>query len=685
MFCRKLLLAGFLLLTGLLFSQGTMTPEKLWSMTRLGEWVLSDDGRMVYYTTVNYDIASNVATHRLWVKEVAAGVKGASEMLEERIGAPIFNLQYLGTKGIAYITQVNNGEFSGTFQFMHRPMASKDAFLMTEIKGGINGARLAPDGSHLLVLADVDIAVTPQEKYSDLPKTSGRVYDDLMFRHWNTWSDDLVSHPFLTEWNGLHAVHEPGKDLIEGKPWDVPLQPFGGIEGCTWAPDSRSLFYTCKQKSGAADAVSTNSDIYQYNLNTGATKCLSDGNFGYDQRPVASPSGRYISWSSMARDGFEADQERLYVMDLLTGKSWNASGKYPHNVSGWTWIGDSSVIFVSHIEATEQLFRLNIFTGTYTQLTLGMHDVTGIAVAGNTWLCSRQSMSAPADLYTFDPGTRLFHPFTSLNQPILTNVKMGEVQQRWVPTTDGKKMLMWIILPPDFEPGKKYPTLLYCQGGPQAVVSQAWSFRWNYQTLAAHGYVILAPNRRGLPSFGQQWNDAISGDWGGQPMQDLLSATDYASTLPFVDKDRMGAIGASYGGYSVYWLAGNHQKRFKVFMSHCGLFNMTSWYGSTEELWFADWDLGGPYWRKPTSSVYSQQSPHLFVDRWDTPMLVIHNDRDYRVPLEQGIQAFTAARMRGIPARFLSFPDEGHWVSKPQNGILWHREVFSWLDLYLKP
>jgi dipeptidyl aminopeptidase/acylaminoacyl peptidase len=470
---------------------------------------------------------------------------------------------------------------------------------------------------------------------------------------------------------------------MENEPWDTPLNPFGGMEQITWSPDGKMIVYTCKKMQGKAYALSTNSDLYLYELKLKLTTNITKENMGYDQDPVFSHDGKKLVWKSLATDGYEADKERMMMLDLSNGSVKDLSEGFDQNCSGFVWSGDDEIIFfISGINATYQVYAHSLPTGNTTPLTSGAQDYTSIALAGSQLTGTRMSLSMPTEIYRVDlDGSQTQLSFT--NQELLSRIPMGEVKERWIKTTDGKDMLVWVVYPPSFDRTKSYPALLYCQGGPQSAVSQFWSYRWNLQMMAANDYIVVAPNRRGLPTFGQEWNDQIAGDYGGQNMKDMLTAIDALAKEPYVDEKRLGAIGASYGGYSVLWLAGNHEKRFKAFISHCGIFDFESMYGSTEEYFFVNHDYEGPYWEKPKSNSYNF-SPHLFVDKWDTPIMLITGGYDFRIPYTQSLEAFNAAQLRGIPSRLMFFPEESHFVLKPQNAVLWQREFFKWLDTYLK-
>ena len=510
-------------------------------------------------------------------------------------------------------------------------------------------------------------------------------------------------------------------DIIEGEPYESPLAPFGGIEQFDWSKDSKQIAYTCRKKEGVKYAVSTDADIYLYNIDTkktvnlckpadyvapeiNMTKSLrnqkvnhQDGDFnvGYDVNPKFSPDGKYIAWQSMKNDGYESDRNRLCVYDFSTGKKTYVTEKFDSNVDDYVWAPNSKELyFIGVWHGTVNAYQTNL-KGEIKQLTDGQHNYVSIALLGDRGrklLGLRQSIKQATEIFSIVPAKKDKQSeqiqLSFENKHIYDQLALGEVKPRWVKTTDGKDMLVWIITPPHFDPNKKYPTLLFCEGGPQSPVSQFWSYRWNFQIMAANGYVIVAPNRRGLPGFGSEWNEEISGDWTGQCMKDYLSAIDdAANNLPFVDKDRLGAVGASFGGFSVYYLAGHHNKRFKAFIAHDGAFNLESMYTDTEEVWFSNWEYDDAYWNKDRTAAATrtyENSPHLDVDKWDTPILCIHGEKDYRINATQGMGAFNAARLRGIPAELLLFPDENHWVLKPQNGILWQRTFFNWLDRWLK-
>ncbi len=661
-------------------AQQEMTPEILWQLRRVSSPAVSPDGGRFVYAVTTYDVAANAGDSDLWIADVNGG---APARLTGREG---------GESGVAWRPDgARIGFLAGTDDgrqwFEVRPDGS-DLRQVTRVPGGIANVRYAPDGRHLSFTRDVQIDPTVRDLYPDLPQAEARIADDLMYRHWDSWEDGAWSHLFVAPYDD-GTIGEP-VDLMPGERHDTPLAPFGGVDQIGWSPDGGSIAYTAKKRTGVDYAVSTNSDLYLYDLASGRTTNLTEGMQGYDVGPVFSPDGAKVAWLSMRRDGYESDRNRLFVMDLASGQRRELSTGWDDDLHGPVWAPDGRTIWATgDVDGTLQIFAVDAERGGVRQVTDGVFDYTSVAVATRNGrpalVAARRSMSAPTEIYRVDPQTGEGAALTRENADLLGRLRLGRVEKRMVPATDGAEILTWVIYPPDFDPSRRWPVLLYAQGGPQGTVSQFFSYRWNFQLMAANGYVVVAPNRRGTPSFGQAWKEEISGDWGGQAMRDLLSAVDDVAAEPWADEDRMGAVGASFGGYSVYWLAGHHDGRFDAFVAHAGVFNLESMYGATEELFFVNFDLGGPYWAEPRPVSYDAFSPHRFVQEWDTPILVIHGQRDFRVPVTEGMQAFTAARARGIDARFLYFPDEGHWVLGPQNGVLWHRVFFDWLDRYLKP
>ncbi len=651
------------------------TPEVLWGMGRIGEFTVSADGQTVVYSVTDYDVAKNNGFSRLYVMDA----EGNNVKCLTNGGYSEYSPSFTPSGRVAFMTAV-----SGDMQLWEMDTKGRSREQITDIPGGITGFKYSPDGTMIVYSAEVKMKETVADIYPDLQLSSGRINNDLMYRHWDQWVD-TYSHLFVAKLDGKTV--KKGIDILNGEPWESPVRPWGGMEQVAWSEDNTAVLYCCRKKEGKDYATSTNTDVYRYNVALGQTANLTEGMMGYDLNISVAPTGNMMAWESMERDGYEADKQRLYVMNLLTGEKTDYSINFDQNSTNLTWSSDASKIyFISDIHATDQVYELSLNNGSIRKVTTGKHNFVSLAVAGDKLIAGQQSMSHPTELYSIELPSGNFKQISHVNDNIFKQLTTAEVEERWIPTTDGKMMLTWVIYPPHFDKNKKYPTLLYCEGGPQSTVSQFWSYRWNFQQMAANGYIVVAPNRRGLPGFGQEWNEEISGDYGGQCMRDYLSAIDALAKEPFVDEDRLGAVGASFGGFSVFWLAGHHEGRFKALIAHDGMFNLDAQYLETEEMWFVNWDLGGPYWDKDNPVVqwsYSN-SPHLFVDKWTAPIMVIHGGLDYRISYTQGMQAYNAAVLRGIPAEFLYFPDENHWVLQPQNGILWQRRFKNWLDTYLK-
>ena len=666
--------------TELNISNKRMTPEALWAMGRLGGMAVSQDGAKVAYTVSYYSVPQNKSNSEVFVmnadgsdnQQITHTPKGESNVVWTKDG----KLRFLSSE-------------SGSSQIWEMDADGSNRKQLTNYDGDIEGFAFSPDESKVLFVSQVKTVASTADKYPDLPKASGRIITDLMYKHWDEWVT-TAPHPFVADFNnGLENV----TDILEGEPYESPMKPFGGMEQLAWSPDGKQIAYTCRKKTGLEYAISTNSDIFIYDLATKQTRNICPEIMGYDTNPQYSPDGQYIAWQSMEHDGYESDQNRLFIMNLQTGEKRFVSKAFESNVDEFIWDNNSKGFYFTGVwHGQTHIYNIDIANGDkLTKLTEGDYDFGTLALCGDKLLTKRHSMMMGDEIYQLDkvrPGEAFAEvkQMTFENQAIYDQLEMGKVEGRWVKTTDNKDMLVWVIYPPQFDPNKKYPTLLFCEGGPQSPVSQFWSYRWNFQMMAANDYIIVAPNRRGLPGFGNEWNEAISGDYMGQCMKDYLTAIDEVAKEPYVDADRLGCVGASFGGFSVYWLAGNHNKRFKAFIAHDGIFNVDMQYLETEEKWFVNWDLGGPYWdkqNKVAQKTYAS-SPHLFIDKWDTPILCIHGERDYRILANQAMSAFDAAIMRGVPAELLIYPDENHWVLKPQNGILWQRTFFEWLDKWLK-
>ena len=567
---------------------------------------------------------------------------------------------------------------------------------ITKVEGGIEGYGVAPSGDKLFYVKKVHAADTKSSDiYKDMDKSKARIYSDLMARHWDYWDEGDYSHIFIADLNDNGISND--KDIIGADAaWDAPLAPYFDTAEIAWSNDGKKLAYTCKPLTGAEYAVSTDSDIFIYDTEDGSTlninKIKTNAGMrimeyvGYDRYPVWSPDDKQLAFCSMATPGYESDKDRLFVYDLQSKEHTYLTPDFDHSAQNVIWKDSKTLYFLSAIEGTQQVCKVGVDNAQVEVITSGDHDIASMSIAGDKCLTTLMTISRDKELYEVNLADGALKQLSNINAHVYDNVKMGKVEKRMVKTTDGKEMLTWVILPPDFDPAKKYPTLLYCEGGPQSVVSQGWSYRWNFQLMAAQGYVVVAPNRRGCPSFGSEWREQISGDYAGQNIQDYLAAIDEVAKEPWCDKEHLGAVGASYGGYSVYYLAGHHEGRFKAFISHCGIFNFESMYGETEELFFINHDYGGNYWDKDNAIAQRSyaNSPHKAVDKWDTPILIITGEYDFRIPYTQSLQAFTAARLNGVDARLVEFENEAHQVFKPQNSIVWNREFFGWLDKYLK-
>ena len=653
-----------------------MTPEALWAFGRVSGQEVSPDGKTVMFGVSYYSIEQNKGNRELYTMD-ANGVN-----LEQITNSPKseFNAVWRPDgKKIGFLSSE-----TGSVQLWEMNPDGSDRIQISDFDGGVSGFKYSPDQTKILYTKEIPIENKFPDLYEGLPMASGKLLDDLMYRHWDHWVESY-SHVFSADY--MDGKISNDKDIMEGEPYHAPLSPFGGIEQINWTADSKSIAYTCKKLTGKAATLSTNSDIYLYNLETNKTTNLTKGIMGFDVAPLFSPDGKYMAWESMERDGYESDQNRLFVLDLETGEKNYASKGFDQNVRGLVWSDDSkSIYFVSDWHGTFQIYNYNLKKGSIEKLTEGMHDYTSVALAGDKLIATKRSMSMPVDLYSVNPKNGEAEQITFINRDLLDQLTMGKVEERWMKTQDGEDMLTMVIYPPHFDPNKKYPALLYCKGGPQGPLSQSFHYRWNYQIMAANGYIIVAPNRRGVSGFGQAWQEQISGDYHGKSMQDYLTAIDEMANEPFIDETRLGAVGASAGGYAVFYLAGNHDGRFKAFIAHDGIFNEEAQYLETEEMWFENWDKGGPFWEKDNKVAQEayDHSPHKYVQDWDTPILIIHGELDYRIAYTQGMTAFNGAILNDVPAEFLFFPDENHWVLQPQNGILWQRTFFAWLDKWLK-
>ncbi len=667
-------LLSFLILSQA-FAQNKMNEELLWSLQRLSAETLSADGKTIYFGLSLPDVPNDRSERNIYTiqsdgtnqKQITTSTGNEGNVIALKNGSILYSF-----KGQIWLANAD-----GT-----------NAKTISSESSSYENFKLNTSETKILFSRDVKVFKTTADLYPDLQKSKGRVFDALFYRHWDQYADESVSHVFIADF--LNNTISNEKDIMEGEAFDCPQQPMGGSEDFVFSPDGSKVYYVSKKISGTSDALSTNSDIYEFDLSRSKTRNVSAGMKGYDTHPLVSPDGKWMCWLSMARDGYESDKNDIILYNLSNQSQLNLTRDWDNTVQEFIFSNDSKKIYFSaYTGGSKHLHELTLpGEKTFTtksinikQLTQGDFDVADIVgQSGTMILFSRTDMNHAPDLFKYDfvKGTTL--QLTQVNKDIYDKVSMCRIEKRMIKTSDKMQMLTWIVYPPDFDPNKKYPALLYCQGGPQSAVSQFYSYRWNFQLMASKGYIVIAPNRRGLPGFGSSWNEQISGDWGGQAMLDYLAAVDSMKQLSFIDSKRIGAVGASYGGYSVYMLAGIHDNRFKTFISHCGLFDLRSWYGSTEEMWFANWDIGGPYWDNRYKELYQIHDPINYAANWNTPILVIHGGLDYRVPETQGMEAFQLAQLKGIKSRFVYFPDEGHWIMKPQNGILWQREFYRWLE-----
>ncbi|MCL2560771.1 MAG: S9 family peptidase [Rikenellaceae bacterium] len=654
---------------------GILTPEVMYKMGRIGAHRVSPDGERVVFAAAWYSVPENRSETALYIVEKGEEPKRITDY-QGNDTAPRWSAD---GRTVYFLS-----DRSGERQLWRADPCGGNMRRISDIGGGIDGYGVAPDGSRAFYTKKV--RVTQQESadvFPDLPKSRALIYDDLMVRHWNRWNRGDFSHIFIAEMRDGRM--QEGVDIMPGEPWDAPMSPYFNIREIAWSNNSLMLAYTCKKLTGREYALSTDSDIYLYDTRTGLTTNLTPEMPGYDKYPVFSPDDTQIAFMSMRRPVNEADKQRLFVMNIDGSNKRYLTEGFDYHADYITWIGDDTLLFQAPIEGTHQLVRVGTAGGPVV-ITAGDHDINEFSVGGGGRIVAGVTrLTRPTELYDIDPATGAMERLTDINAHVYEHVRMGRVEKRWITTTDNKQMLTWIVYPPDFDPARKYPALLYCQGGPQSTVSQSWSYRWNFQLMAAQGYIVVAPNRRGVPSFGSEWLDQISGDYSGQNIRDYLSAIDNVAREPFVDAARLGCIGASYGGYSAFYLAGIHNGRFKAFISHNGIFNFESMYGSTEELFFVTNDYGGPYWdtSNPVAQRSYANSPHTLVARWDTPILITGGLLDFRVPYTQALEAFTAARVREIPSRLVLFEDEAHQIFKPQNAMAWNREFFGWLGEYL--
>ena len=658
---------------------GRFTPELMWKLGKMGEYALSPDGKQIAYTTTFYDMSQNKGNAEVYLiptegKAQPIRLTNTSQSEFNPIWVDASTLLFARGNDIVSMN-VNN----------------KSEKVLATVEGGLEGFKVSPNGNQILYISDLPVQ-RPDEinnLYAGLDQTTGRINEDLMYRHWDNWVDEFP-HIFLAPLSDNKVDLEKAIDVIGNNAFECPMRPWGGIEQFNFSPDGKTIAYTCRKKTGKDYSLSTNSDIYLYNIATGETANLSEGIMGYDQNPVFSHDGKKLAWESMEHDGYESDKLRLMVYDFATGTKTDYTEAFDYGVSSINWTDDDAqILAVVMYRGTNEVFAFDVNSKAIRQVTKDCHDINGFTLHGEDIYANEVSMQHPAEIYhytvndTNQQGTQL----TQINTEVLSLIKMGRTEPYWIPTVDGKEMLVWLIYPYDYDSTKTYPALLFCEGGPQSMVSQFWSTRWNFEVMSGAGYFVIAPNRRGCPGFGTAWCEEISGDYGGLCMKDYMTATDYfAQNMPQIDPERIGACGASFGAYSIYWLAGhNENHRFKAFLAHNGMFNFEQQCLETEEYWFTNWDLGGPYWEKNAKTAHSYaNSPHLFVDKWNTPICVVHSEFDFRIVASQGMAAYNAAKLRGLDARYLYFPDENHWVLKPQNSLLWHRNFIDWFGKYLK-
>lgn len=651
----------------------TLTPEILWKMGRIGSVALSPDRKTALYTVTHYSVEQNRGTTRIYVQPIDAE---EATLIQADAHSPQWSPD---GQRIGFLKSVN-----GSDQLFETDVQGHDLKQLTDFEGGIEAFWYSPNGSKLLYAQFVQVEPTTTDRYPKLTKANVRIIDSLMYRHWNHWTEGRHSHLFLTDYSAS-AIH-PGTDLMPDEPWSAPMSSGFDPAEVAWSPRGDTIYYTCKKMAGRQYATSTNSNIYLYSLVDQSTRPLTDDNPGYDRYPVPSPDGRTLLWQRMVTPGYESDRARLMALDLETGKINELTPTFDQNAETFTYSPDGQRIhIISGTKGSVQLYELDPTSLAIEQLTLGQWNINWAGLtANNEWLVLKTQLNHAAELYTYRDGQMV--PFTHINDAIYSAIGQSRVEGRWMTTTDGGSMLTWIVYPPNFDSTKSYPAILYCSGGPQNTVSQFFSYRWNLQLMAAQGYIVVAPNRHGVPSFGQAWNHQISGDYSGQNIEDYLTAIDNVAKEPWCDQNRLAAVGASYGGYSVYYLAGVHQGRFKALIAHNGMFNFHSFYASTEETFFPNYDFGGPYWDycNGTAQRSYANSPHTLVHKWDTPILIIVGERDFRIAYTEGLQAFNAAQLLGVPSRLLVFPDETHFVTKPQNAIIWQHEFFDWLARWLK-
>lgn len=654
---------------------GIFSIDALEALGRVSSPQVSPDGHKVLFGISYESLEENKSNNELYVINIdGTNLTRLTNTAKSEGNAVWIN----GGKQIAFTSAKDEKQ-----QLWVMNADGSDRKCISSAENGIEGFLFSPDEKKVILISTIKYNRTAQDVYPDLPQANARIIDDLMYKHWDQWVTE-IPHPFVGDFNGSEVINLT--DIMQDEPYESPMRPFGGIESFAWSKDSKSLVYVSRKKTGAEYAVSTNSDLYLYQLENKTTINLTEGMMGYDTNPVFSPDGQTLAWLSMEHDGYESDKNRIFTMNMATGEKTDLTAEWDYTVDNIAWNPDGkSIYFIAPYLGVTPVFSINLQTKEVSIVAEGECDYAALCPIGTDKLVTmRHSFLYPNELYVIEAGN--VRQLTEINKDIFSQLTMPTVEKQLVPTTDGKEMTTWVVLPPNFDPNKKYPAILYCQGGPQQAVSQFWSYRWNLALMASNGYIVIAPNRRGLPGFGTEWNAQISKDYPGQNMKDYLSAVDFMKEKPYVDGKHIGAVGASYGGFSVYWLAGNHDGRFACLIAHAGIFNMESQYLETEEMWFANWDMGGAFWDKSNAAAQRtfENSPHKFVDKWTAPILVTHGEFDFRILSSQGEMAFNAACLRGVPAEMVIFPDENHWILKPQNAVLWQRVFFRWLDKWLK-
>ena len=655
---------------------GQFTPEALMAMGAVTDPQVSPDGTKVLYGVKFESVEENKSNRELWV----VGVDGSNPTRLTKTAKSEQNAVWMdGGNKIAFLYP--DGD---KMQIWTMNADGADRKVVSSVENGVDGFVLSPDEKKIALISQVKYGTYTEDLYPEHKKANVRIITDMMYKHWDEWVK-TIPHSFVADFEGNTVTNVV--DMLKDEPFEAPMKPFGGVESLAWAPDGKSVVYVSRKKTGKEYSLSTNSDLYQYFLETGETKNLTEGMMGYDTCPKFSKSGRYLAWLSMEHDGYESDMNRIFIMDMQSGEKKHLTENWDYAADNLAWSpNEKAIYFTAPYLGCTPMFKVDVETLQIDTVASGEYDYAAIMpVNDETIITLRHSLQEPNEVYAVTSGE--VKKLSDVNGTMLAELNNVTVKKVMVPTTDGKEMTTWVILPPNFDETKKYPAILYCQGGPQQPVSQFWSSRWNLRLMASQGYIVIAPNRRGLPGFGTEWNSQISGDYPGQNMKDYLAAVDYMKKEPYVDGEHIGAVGASYGGFSVYWLAGNHDGRFAALIAHAGIFNIEAQYLETEEMWFANWDMGGAYWDKDNKVAQRtfECSPHKYITKWNTPILITAGELDYRILSSQAEMAFNAATLLNVPAKMVLFPDENHWILKPQNSLIWQKEFFGWLDTYLKP